>query len=271
MKKTIIFIISLMLCVLALSACGAKKDESKQASDATVATENVEATVDNIETYEIKTKYGDLSFPKEWEEDVTVKIDDKDGYTVGFYAGKTKLFDLQYNCGSGEVLGTLNNDGENVIVRVSYAELDKKSADYDKYADMQNSVDLITDRLEKNYDFAKGDEIYVSGDDVFEIKMEPTSLYYPSQWKDKVTVDVNDGKATFSSDKVKLFDIIFGEADDNAYLVGSYDGTDVYIVSYDIEQGKLSDNDFMNLRAMQESVDVIIDHLRQDEKFKLAA
>ena len=261
MKKALIIVLCLVLCLAAFAGCSGGKNT------ATPDVATPDSTIsEDIATFTVETAYADLAYPKKWQNDVKVDIDDNDGYIVSFSDGGVKLFDLQFDCGDGDVLGTLTRDGKNIILRVKFAALDKSDADYQKHVEMQNAVDVIISYLSKDYQFAEGEENYVNYDDVYEIKTGVVSLYYPKQWEDKVTADVKKDGVYFSCNGVKLFDILFGKAD-GAYLLGAYDGTDISILSYDLEQGKLSDAEYTALRAMQESVDVIISHLEKEELF----
>ena len=230
---------------------------------------NVIATISNdIQTYTIETDYCDLKYPVEWKEKVKTNIESKDNeYIVHFLSDDTDLFDLLFNCGSGDVLGTLLLDGENVVIRVSFAELNPKVPSYDDYVKMQAGVEVILSNLSSDYDFIAGEEYSYDKDSVYEIKTDVVSLYYPLQWKDIVTVKQSDDVVSFVCDDIKLFDIFFNEAVDGASLMGTYDGTDIFLLTYDIEQDQLSDYSYNSLCAMQESVDVILDNLNNDSKF----
>ena len=262
MKKGFIVVLCVLLFATALAGCN---KGAATPDEATVSSEN--APAEDIETFAIKTAYADLAYPKQWENDVKVDIDETNGYVVSFSADGVKLFDLQFNCGSGDVMGTLVRDSENVILRAAFAKLDENDSNYKKHVEMQGGLDVILSHLAKDYNFAEGEENYVNTSEVYEIKTDVVSLYYPKQWENKVKVDVTDNGVYFSYKDVKLFDILFGTAE-GAYLLGTYDGKDVSIVSYDLQQGDLSDNDFTTLRAMQESIDVIISNLEKDGNFR---
>lgn len=265
MKKLLLVLLSMLLCLTAFAGCQKETDGEKATADTAVA----DAAIDDIAVYQIETKYGNLSYPKEWKDKVHTEILQTNGYIVIFSTGVTKLFELQFNCGSGDVLGTLTHEGENVVVRVAFAELNKKSLDYESCVKMQNAVDVIVGHLVSDYGFAEGEEMYVNTDDVYEIKTDVLPLYYPAQWQDVVTVDVSGEKAAFSCGDVRLFDIVFGDSAKGT-LLGSCDGTDVYAVSYDIERGELSDGEYTRLLAMQESIDTVIEGFGKTEGFRYA-
>lgn len=91
-------------------------------------------------------------------------------------------------------------------------------------------------------------------------------LYYPQKWQDAVTVEVTDSKVAFSTaDGIQLFDLEFGQSEGD--LLGTYGETEVHIVSYDIEQGYRSEEDYNKFCAMLEDVNVILQHLMEDENF----
>lgn len=125
-------------------------------------------------------------------------------------------------------------------------------------AEMQEDINVIFQHLVSDYDFEAGVALEKEDDSVFEIETSVTTLYYPTKWKDRVTVDVEDTKVSFSCDGTPLFDLVFTESDDG-YLLGTYSGTPINIVDYMVYDDTLA--------AMQEDVNVILQHLMEDENF----
>lgn len=83
---------------------------------------------------------------------------------------------------------------------------------------------------------------------------------YPKIWKDKVTVTEKDSVVTFSDGDTVVFELCYKTCDGN--LLGTYDGTPIYIIDHKVETEEQ--------QAMQFDVNVIIEHLTQDEKFTIA-
>lgn len=103
---------------------------------------------------------------------------------------------------------------------------------------------------------------------VFDIKTRVCVMKYPLKWKDSVKVEITDDAVFFSSGDVKLFDLLFGS--DEGYLLGTYNGTSISIVSYDINGDGLSETDYHTYCAMQEDVNVIIQYWLADKNFVIA-
>ena len=78
-------------------------------------------------------------------------------------------------------------------------------------------------------------------------------MKYPLKWKDLVTVEVADDSVCFSYGDIKLFDLLFDS--DEGYLLGTYDGTQIKIISYDFDKDILSEDtkDMSNTVFLQNS------------------
>ena len=243
----------MMLCVM--SGCSDEKTDSTPDEADSNYSEEPE-TEEPLTLYEIKTDYAVLKFPEKYKDDVEVKIDNGDPYTVSFLSGDTLLFALGFNGGKGDVVGTIIGDSSNTVVRVDLPTLDKKAKNYDKLFEIQEQLGIILTGLTENYTFVAG-EVPEEDVAVYEIPTPVVNLYYPEKWKNNVTVDIVDNTAKFSSSGTPLFDIVFGDGKGN--LVGKYDGKEVRIVDYPLEDEKLSD--------MQQDVNVILDYLKKDSKY----
>lgn len=93
-------------------------------------------------------------------------------------------------------------------------------------------------------------------------------MKYPLKWKDLVTVEVADDSVCFSYGDIKLFDLLFDS--DEGYLLGTYDGTQIKIISYDFDKDSLSEDEYFNCCAMQEDVNVILQYWLSDKNFVMA-
>ena len=103
---------------------------------------------------------------------------------------------------------------------------------------------------------------------VFDIKTRVCVMKYPLKWKDLVTVEVADDSVCFSYGEIKLFDLLFDS--DEGYLLGTYDGTQIKIISYDFDKDSLSEDEYFNCCAMQEDVNVILQYWLSDKNFVIA-
>lgn len=105
--------------------------------------------------------------------------------------------------------------------------------------------------------------------DVFSIETPYGTLAYPERWKDTVTIETGEEPYTlrFSAGEIPLFDLIFdGE---EGYYLGTLQGQDgeatLRIISYDLDDQR---EDYADCRAMQEDVNVLLQHLRTDYTFR---
>lgn len=247
-------ILSLLLCaamaIVCFSGCSAKSNEELE-----------------VKTFVIETPYGNLRYPEKWKDMVTIDVDDSDCYVVKFSTDGAPLFDLSFNGGSGYVLGTLKLEEGNAVLRIMSYDFDSESEMYETYCMMQEDVNVILAHLSDEYEFAVGEIIEDEDTSVFAIETPLTTLYYPEKWKERVTVDVLEDVVKFSSEGIPLFDLRLGG--DEGALLGSYNGIEIRIISYDMDQNGLSEERFNELCIMQEDVNVILQYLAEDSRFSM--
>lgn len=105
-------------------------------------------------------------------------------------------------------------------------------------------------------------------EDVFETEANGITLKYPAKWQDTVNIEVTDNKVSFSYDGIALFDLIFGES--NEYLLGTYDDSEIHLRAYDVDPESVTEEQYDNICAMQDDVNVLIKCLQNDVGFKLS-
>ena len=259
MKKTS-FVLIIFLSLIIISGCTAKNTDAETtqpASSSAAITEptstasdtEAETTAPEDDVFSIETPFAVLKYPAKWKNKAEISVaDDK----VSFSANDTPLFDLLVNSDDGFVMGTLVGEEENVHINV----LDYDVED-DELVEMQEDVNVILQNLMEDYDFQPGVKAEREDNSTFDIETPVVTMKYPSKWHDRVTVDVRDGGVYFSCDGTQLFDLIFSECD--GFLLGTYNGTPIYVVDYDVEDDELAE--------MQEDVNVILQHLMEDNAF----
>lgn len=267
MKKILALLLTALMVFALLTACGGKESEDGATNTEAQKAETVAATDAPVVTYDINTDFVTLKYPEEYKDKVDVQIDGSDVYTAKFSCGDVPLFDLTFNGEEGNFLGTIvGDDGEKTVVRVISYDIDKEAENYNDLIAMAGSVNVIIDNLSKDYNFVTAeDAVNIDRDDVYEIETSVVPLYYPTAWKDEVTVEVEDAAVRFSCGDVKLFDVLFGS--DKGDYIGSYKDTAVSIITYDLEKENLSSAELTNLRAMQDDVNVVLDNLQKDKDF----
>lgn len=102
---------------------------------------------------------------------------------------------------------------------------------------------------------------------VMEIVSDMANLYYPEKWQSRLDIANADNVISFNSKGTRLFDFIFGGTEGT--LLGYYDGVEVRIVSYEIIEADYSEDEYLTLRAMQEDIDIVIEHLLEEDGFIL--
>lgn len=291
---------TLLLCaalILGLTACSVKQNETitsnapestielppitsanaaESTQGVTTSEQPVESSVPVTETeeavleepvYTIHTKFCDLKFPEKWQTHVNTLIDETEPYTVRFtYADGTPLFDIVFGECAGTLLGRGSRDMENRPVYYVGYELDENNAGYYDQLGIQDAADVILQNLKQDYGLAEEAPAEDTPEGVYRIDTPFAALYYPQKWEDAVTVTINGKSVTFSYGEIALFDICFEERD-GAFL-GTYDGTPVYAVSCDVSPEHVSADEYRDICAMQDDINVILEYLRKDEKFR---
>lgn len=292
MKKNKIVWIALLMCLLVvLSGCAAKNENDPEKS--TEETQNTEAQETKFYTtdedcYSIETKYGKLEYPEKWKNITKTEIVEEEPYTVQFFcvtsAGDVPLFDLHFGGGEGFLLGTLPQDGKNIPMYLESFDIDQSAMSEEEYFNccaMSEDVNVIISRLiEKNglvlSDNEQVPELPEDNGEVFAIETKYGTLSYPEKWKELSKIEIVESpiytvkfSGKTASGDIPLFDLNFDGGD--GYRLGSMkvDGQDVtiYLDDYSFDQGTLSDEDYFNCCAMQEDVNVILEHLAQDYSF----
>ncbi|MDO4811339.1 MAG: hypothetical protein Q3985_05265 [Eubacteriales bacterium] len=232
----------MMLCIVLLCACGEQAESNGVAIDG--------ATV--------QTPYAELTVPADYEDHVTTTVVSQEPYVLSFSAKDgTQLFTLSFGKESEDLLGTLKLDDQNVVIYAAFNELDKKNENYAAYSEYQDGINTILQGMIANNDFAAGEIIEYVDNSTFDIKTPVVTMKYPMRWKDKVQIDVSEEAVKFSSNGTKLFDLLFVECD--GYLLGKYKDMPIYIVDYNVA----TDEEI----AMQDDVNVILEHLTEDTSF----
>ncbi len=238
-----------------------------ESSDLSTEAPETEETVEEEPVFTIKTEYCDLKFPEKWQGYATATPVEEDPYTVKFaYMDGTPLFDIVFGEADGTFMGTLKTDEGDVPVYYVGYEIDENNIGYFDQLGIQDSADVILQNLKKDYEFTDGGAVEIT-DDVFGIETSFVTLYYPKKWEDTVTVSVGERAVSFIYGNTNLFDICFEQRDDGAYL-GTYDGTPVYAVSYNVDPYYFTDGQYRDICAMQDDVNVILEYLKADEKFE---
>lgn len=225
-------------------------------------------TTEKKETIPVETKYCTLQVPKDFDGKVKWDIDDEP-YSIDFKTseGDMDLFEISFNEEDGDLLGTLVLEEENVVLYADFAEIDSEDSKYKELAGYQEGINTIIDGLTADYDFRIDEVVDVNEGKTFDIETSVATLKYPLKWKDVVNVDVQDNKVAFATDEEKLFDLEFGKSE--GFLLGTYDGTEIYVVTYEIDSDKYSENEYMNLSGMQNDINVIVENLEKDSKFEI--
>ena len=219
--------------------------------------------------FSIETPYATLRAPEEFGTEVKTSVVSEDPYVLDFSTTKdAELFKLHFGDGAGDLLGTLYNGEKPVVLTVEFADIDPNSADYETNARCQLGVGTIIDNLIADYGFAPNEVPTEEFSESFDIETSVCTLRYPSRWKDLVQIDVSEDAVKFVYQNAPVFDLYFTEDvdPDSAFLLGTYAGTPIYVVSYRAEEG-LTEEELTNYYAMQANINFILEHLNEDPQF----
>ena len=257
MKKSIWIcaaIVAVLAIVFAVIKLGGNSADEKTAAPEAEATDLVIVPDADRETFEIPFAGLVLKYPKEWQDQVTIK--EQDGSLVFSVKGAT-LFTL-YADDQHDTLGTVVGE-TNTVISVEMEEIDP---DETEKAAMQEDINVILLHLTKDYNFQTATAEVAVPDENYEllpISTSVTTLYYPAKWQDQVKIEVTDDKVSFSADGTPLFDVVFAECDGK--LLGTYGGTPIYVVEYEVTDEEHA--------LMQMGINDILEHLMEDNQFVL--
>ena len=258
MKKIILMLLCLVM-VLSFCACRAGEDPVQDPSSSGEESSLPESSVEEEKTTTLNTPYIDLQIPASYEGKVDAEVTDE---TVVFKTKDgTELYTLYFGEATENLIGTILLEDKNIVIYVSFAELDVE----DTNAKYRDGINTIIKNLMKNENFVINEAVEYEDPTMFDIKTDLVTLKYPNKWKDKVKIEVTDDTVKFTCGKEKLFDLVFKECD--GYLLGTYDNTPIYIISYEFDETKYSEDEKMDLYSMSGSVNAILQELMKDSKF----
>lgn len=258
MKKALTALILLTLIAAVFAGCTRRTDAAGQVSG--------ELT---DEVFFTQTPYCRLAYPVRWQDAVAISTEDQDAVKFALAKDKTPLFDILFGDGDadGALFGTMIRDEGNVVIRTRNYDADQEHEAYDQICAMQKDLNVILHALLSDYDIAINEIVPDEDNSVFAIETDVAVLYYPAKWKDMVTVDVSDTTVRFSYGEYEVFDLLFSGED--GYLLGAYGETPIRIITYDVDEGVLSQEEYDNFYAMQQNVNVILQHLMEDSNFTM--
>lgn len=301
--KRFMILLAAVICLAVLTACdNANKPNSENASASDTAgipiptpisgqsTEDggTRTTTDSIDTptsdlqsgnetdsqsfYSIETPFAVLRAPAEFETEVKTDVLSQKPYVLAFSTkDDVALFQIHVNEETNDLLGTLKTEKGTDVLYASFAKIDVNDEQYEQYTKYQLGISTIIENLTKDYGFLANELPADSKTDTFDIETSVVTLKYPLKWKDLVNIEVTDSAVHFTYQDEKLFDMVFFEAEntDGAYLLGTYDETPIYIVSYSVDESSFSEEELSNYNAMQANVNVILENLEKEEKFEI--
>ena len=248
MKKTIALIL-VILCVAALAVCGGNSGSATPDQTGDIA------PADSV----ITTPYADLRVTKSFYDNTKTKVESEEPYVMGFYTKDgVKLFTLNFNDETDNIVGTLKLDDKNVIIYTELAALDSGDKNYDRNCLYQEEINTIIESLAEDYNFVPHEIAPVDDVTTYDIETPVVTLKYAKRWEDKVKTDVSDDTVKFSCDGTPLFDIVF--KDGEGYLLGTYKDTPVCVVYHEVEKEEYLE--------MIDDVNVILQNLMKDNDFK---
>lgn len=266
MKRITLLLLSLLL-VFTLCAC--RSDREGNSENSNLPENSVPESSEEAEaTITLNTPYIDLQIPASYEGKVEAEVTSEDPYTLTFKTTNgTEIYTLYFGKETENLFGTILMEDKNVVLYASFEAFDKEDEHYNEYGEYQDGVNTILHNLMKNDNFIVNEIVEYEDTTTFDIKTDLVTLKYPNKWKDKVTVEVTDDMVKFSCGQEKLFDLVFKECD--GYLLGTYQDTPIYIISYEFDETKYDEAEQMELYGMAEDVNVILQYLMEDSKFEI--
>lgn len=161
MKKYLLLLGLAVVLSITLFGCG-DSDTDSLLSDTTTA---IESTTEdpltlNPALMEIATKYGNLSYPRRWNEQLRTEVVEKNGYaTVEMYGTvgeheEFHLYDVVFGGDEGVAVGAIEADGEKVYVMLISYDIDFDDSwsedDILTVKAMKEDINYLIDELPRN-------------------------------------------------------------------------------------------------------------------------
>lgn len=121
------------------------------------------ATVEEIDTEFVKTPYGKLEYPSEFEDEIEFKISEsKKCYTIDAFTEKRgkkiKLYSLYFGEAEGDYIGKISSKGEEVEVYAKIYNQEQasfSSSEMDEIYTAMETINNLIDSVESMSDFSE--------------------------------------------------------------------------------------------------------------------
>ncbi|MBQ9415068.1 MAG: hypothetical protein IJU16_08100 [Clostridia bacterium] len=273
MKRVAILLIALV-CLLCLCACNGGgtttpvTPDSSDTTDTAAATTTTRITTLNDPYITVETPYCTLAFPQSFEGNVEHTVTSEDPYTLKFTANDgAELFSILFGQETPNLLGTLVLEDRCVVMYADFAPLNSGDARYFEYGEYQNGITTMMEHLVAEYEFVVNEAVTYEERATFTLDDSVAPLQYPLKWKDQVQVEKKDDTVIVSASGQNLFGVCYVDCD--GYLLGSYKGTPVYMLSYTIDKTAYTAEVYDTLQEMQNDVNVLISCLTEDPDFSM--
>lgn len=141
------------------------------------------------------------------------------------------------------------------------------------FKNKQNNEKDIPDNENINENIVEEDNAMIVDEiETFSIETKYVTLEFPSKWKDKVDITINDEEpytVSFSYNDSPLFDLVFNGT--SGFRLGSMINNgqviNINVNFYDVDSDSMSNEEYLNYCAMQEDINVIIDKLVENYGF----
>ena len=153
-KRTILMLLSVLVAAFFIAGCASDVGETGEHTDPDVNTPPIPAHAEEIV---VETAYGDLFFPKQWEEFLQVDQTDGDNTVEVTFSAKIQenvipLFSVLVGGDTGDVAGVLTaDDGTQRNVYVKIAEIPENDAlsqiEQQRIYAMQEDLKYLIDNL----------------------------------------------------------------------------------------------------------------------------
>lgn len=260
-------LLPLLLVVLLLLFCACSSSIEGVCNSSAVNESSQDERLTN-DMVVISTPYADLRLSKSIADNVFYDITHTSPYTLSFKAKRdgTELFSFVFNGDGDSIVGTIVGENNNTVVYLNTAKLDADSENYNEYLSYQMGINDITNALTELDNFVFGEVVEWEDAGNFEIKTSVVTLKYPNKWKNKVDIVISEDVVKFSYYNVNLFDIYFKEVE-NGSLIGLYENTPIYVVSYSPDNDLLNEKQMDEYTSMQYGINVIIKCLKEYKNF----
>lgn len=106
-------------------------------------------------------------------------------------------------------------------------------------------------------------------EEAYAVNTAAGDFYFPAKWKNDAEAKVDDNGLKMYYKDVCLFELSF--TDNKGTNIGKYNGKDIYVSSFEVKKGKMTDSEYNKALAIQDDINFMLKRLEESPDFQKSA